>query len=53
MDTALRLGRYFHTSPRFWLNLQSRYNLEMAQEKRLVERVVEEVRGEGGEQFKG
>jgi antitoxin HigA-1 len=44
VDTALRLARYFHTSPRFWLNLQSRYDLEMAQETRLVERVIQEVR---------
>lgn len=27
-DTALRLGRYFSVSPQFWLNLQSRYELE-------------------------
>lgn len=27
-DTALRLGRYFKTSPKFWLNLQTRYDLE-------------------------
>ena len=27
-DTALRLGRYFGVSPQFWLNLQSRYDLE-------------------------
>lgn len=27
-DTALRLGRYFNVSPQFWLNLQSRYDLE-------------------------
>ena len=47
VDTALRLGRYFHTSPQFWLNLQSRYDLEMAQETRLVEQVVEEVRERG------
>ncbi|MFA6422750.1 MAG: HigA family addiction module antitoxin [Candidatus Buchananbacteria bacterium] len=26
-DTALRLGKYFNTSPQFWLNLQSRYDL--------------------------
>lgn len=26
-DTALRLGRYFGTSPEFWLNLQSSYDL--------------------------
>ena len=28
-DTALRLARYFGTSDRFWLNLQSRYDLEV------------------------
>jgi addiction module HigA family antidote len=28
-DTALRLARYFGTSERFWLNLQSRYELEI------------------------
>jgi addiction module HigA family antidote len=28
-DTALRLGRFFGMSPQFWLNLQSRYDLEM------------------------
>ena len=26
-DTALRLGRYFGHSPRFWLDLQSQYDL--------------------------
>ncbi len=26
-DTALRLARFFGTSERFWLNLQSRYDL--------------------------
>ncbi|MHB9072599.1 MAG: HigA family addiction module antitoxin [Desulfobaccales bacterium] len=44
VDTALRLGRYFHTTPQFWLNLQARYDLEMAEETRLVERVIREVR---------
>jgi antitoxin HigA-1 len=28
-DTALRLARYFGTSPEFWLNLQSHYDLEV------------------------
>jgi len=28
-DTAFRLGRYFGTSPQFWLNLQSHYDLEV------------------------
>ncbi len=44
VDTALRLARYFHTTPQFWLNLQARYELEMAEETRLVERVSREVR---------
>jgi len=29
-DTALRLGRYFGTTPQFWLNLQSAYDLSVA-----------------------
>jgi len=44
VDTALRLARYFHTTAQFWLNLQARYDLEIAQETRLVERVIKEVR---------
>lgn len=32
-DTALRLGKYFGTSPQFWLNLQSHYDLELESEK--------------------
>lgn len=31
-DTALRLGRYFGTTAQFWLNLQSRYDLEVARD---------------------
>lgn len=29
-DTALRLGRFFDTSPEFWLNLQAHHDLEVA-----------------------
>ena len=29
-DTALRLGHFFGTSPEFWLNLQSLYELRLA-----------------------
>src|SRR6266581_3042414 len=29
-DTALRLARYFNTTPQFWLNLQSHYELDTA-----------------------
>src|SRR6516164_258417 len=32
-DTALRLGHFFGTSPQFWLNLQSLYELRVAQKK--------------------
>lgn len=30
-DTAVRLGRFFRTSPEFWMNLQARYEVLMAQ----------------------
>lgn len=30
-DTALRLARYFGTSPEFWVNLQVRYDLDIAE----------------------
>lgn len=42
-DTALRLSRYFGLSERFWLNLQSRYDLEIEKDK-LDERLAKEVR---------
>lgn len=32
-DTALRLGRYFGLEAQFWLNLQSRYDLELAKDR--------------------
>ena len=32
-DTAIRLGRYFCTDPRFWLNLQAAHDLSKAQAK--------------------
>lgn len=41
-DTALRLSRYFGLSERFWLNLQSRYDLEVEKDK-LDVRLVKEV----------
>ena len=44
VDTALRLSWYFHTTPQLWLNLQMHYDLEMARETRLVERVNRDVR---------
>jgi antitoxin HigA-1 len=32
-DTALRLGHFFGTTPQFWLNLQSLYEIRLAEEK--------------------
>ncbi|MDO5721928.1 MAG: HigA family addiction module antitoxin [Actinomycetaceae bacterium] len=32
-DTALRLGTYFGTSAQFWLNLQTQYDLDVAEDK--------------------
>ena len=32
-DTALRLARYFGTTDRFWLNLQSRFDLEVERDR--------------------
>jgi addiction module HigA family antidote len=42
-DTALRLSRYFQLSERFWLNLQSRYDLEIEKDK-LDKRLEKEVK---------
>jgi len=41
-DTALRLGRYFGVSPQSWMNLQSHYDLELA-EMNIGKRLDEEV----------
>lgn len=41
-DTALRLSRFFGTSERFWMNLQTRYVLEREKD-RLGDRLADEV----------
>lgn len=41
-DTALRLARYFETTDRFWLNLQTGYDLEVEKD-RLGKRLVNEA----------
>jgi antitoxin HigA-1 len=41
-DTALRLGRYFKLSPKFWLGLQVDYDLDVAEDL-LSERIEREV----------
>ena len=42
-DTALRLARYFGTTPQFWLNLQSNYELEMIEDAH-AEEILSRVR---------
>ena len=42
-DTALRLARYFRTTARFWLNLQTAYDLEVAEDE-LRHTIEHEVR---------
>ena len=42
-DTALRLARYFGNTEQFWMNLQTRYELETERD-RLGRRLAEEVR---------
>ncbi|MDE0045523.1 MAG: HigA family addiction module antitoxin [bacterium] len=39
VDSALRLARYFGTTPEFWINLQARYDLDVAE--RTVRRVID------------
>jgi len=41
-DTALRLARYFGNSEGFWMNLQTRYDLEV-QRDRMGEKLLKEV----------
>ncbi len=42
-DTALRLARYFQNTPVFWMNLQVRYDLEVAQDKQAAQ-IARDVR---------
>jgi len=41
-ETALRFARYFKNSPIFWMNLQTRYELEVAQDE-LASKVERDV----------
>jgi addiction module HigA family antidote len=36
-DTALRLARFFDVSPAFWMNIQTQYDLELAEDKAAAE----------------
>lgn len=53
-DTALRLGRYFGTSPDLWLNLQKTYELDAARAElgpaleRLPQRALNGSEGQAG-----
>ena len=42
-ELALRLGRYFSQDPRYWLNLQNRYDMDIAEDE-LGKRIAREVR---------
>jgi addiction module HigA family antidote len=42
-ELALRLGRFFGQGPRYWMNLQSRYDMDVAEDA-LSDRVAREVR---------
>ena len=43
VDTALRLSRYFNTTAQFWMNLQSSYDLKIA-EREVGSKIASEVR---------
>ncbi len=42
-DTAIRLSKYLGTTPEFWMNLQARYELEVARDEG-VERAAAKIR---------
>jgi len=41
-DTALRLARYFQNAPAFWMNLQTRYDLQVAEDQ-LAPKIARDV----------
>ena len=41
IDTALRLARYFNTTPEFWLNLQTSYDLKTAKES--ADKIMQDI----------
>ena len=43
-DTALRLARYFGTTPEFWMNLQTAYELDKAKREKLEQIQIEVMR---------
>src|ERR1700687_301014 len=49
-DTALRLSAYFGTTPEFWMNLQSRFDLKIAKRKfgDSIQKAVRPIRARAG-----
>lgn len=39
-DTAVRLGRFFGTSPQYWLNIQNRYDLDCIDQHKIARDVI-------------
>lgn len=42
-DTAMRLGRYFKTSSRFWMNMQIKFELDVAEDE-LTDEIERDIR---------
>lgn len=42
-ELALRLGRYFGQSPEYWLNLQCRYDMDIAEDE-MMDEIIREVK---------
>ena len=42
-ELALRLGRYFGQNPRYWINLQSRYDMDIAEDE-LFDKIEQQVK---------
>jgi antitoxin HigA-1 len=47
-DTALRLARYFRSTPEFWMNLQAMYDLEV-ETRRSATRIAREIHPRPGQ----
>ena len=43
MDMALRLGRFFHQTPQFWLNLQTQYETAVTENTGLKKKIDDEI----------
>ena len=43
LDTAVRLAYFFGTTPKMWINLQTRYELELAEDSGLFEHIAHDI----------